>query len=157
MIAYAPPLLFALAWIFALLGWEAPGTSSTTAFDENALRWVLYFGVGWASIGGAVSHTIFARPTAKAIGWVSNGFQYEVGFASLGIGLAGLIAANSNDSSAWVVASLAGGIFLFLAGVNHIRDLVKEKNYAPGNTVIMLSDFGIPLSLLILLISTGAI
>ena len=52
---------------------------------------------------------------------------------------------------------MAGGIFLFLAGVNHIRDLVKEKNYAPGNTVIMLSDFGIPLSLLVLLISTGAI
>jgi hypothetical protein len=157
MIAYVPPALFVISWICALLGWDAPGANGATPFDENALRWVLFLGMGWSILGGAVSHTVFAKGTAEAIGWQSNGFQYEVGFASLGIGLAGIVASNSDDSSAWIVAALAGGIFLFLAGVNHIRDIVREKNYAPGNTVILLSDFGVPISLLVLLISTGAI
>jgi hypothetical protein len=36
-------------------------------------------------------------------------------------------------------------------------EIVREQNYAPGNTVILVSDFGIPLSLLALLIATGAL
>jgi hypothetical protein len=157
MIAYLPPALFVISWICALLGWDAPSANSSTPFDENALRWMLFLGMGWSILGGFVSHTFFAKQTAQAIGWQSNGFQYEVGFASLGIGLAGVVASNSGESSTWVVAALAGGIFLFLAGLGHVRDIHREKNYAPGNTVIMLSDFGVPISLLVLLISTGAI
>lgn len=157
MIAYLPPAAFLLSWIFALIGWEAPSATSTTPFDENALRWMLFLGMGWSILGGAVSHTIFAKGTARAIGWQTNGFQYEVGFASLGIGLAGIVASNSSEPSTWIVAALAGGVFLFLAGLGHIRDIRREKNFAPGNTVIMLSDFGVPISLLALLISTGAI
>ncbi len=157
MIAYVPPALFVISWICALLGWEAPSTSSSTPFDENALRWMLFLGMGWSILGGFVTHTVFAKDTARAIGWQTNGFQYEVGFASLGIGLAGIVASNSSEPSTWVVASLAGGIFLFLAGLGHIRDIRRTRNFAPGNTVIMLSDFGVPISLLVLLISTGAI
>jgi hypothetical protein len=33
----------------------------------------------------------------------------------------------------------------------------RDRNYAPGNTAILLSDLGIPISLFLLLISTGAI
>ena len=118
---------------------------------------MLFLGMGWSILGGAVSHTIFAKGTAKAIGWQTNGFQYEVGFASLGIGLAGIYASNLDEPSAWIAASLAGGIFLFLAGLNHIREIKKDRNFAPGNTFILISDFGVPISLLVLLISTGAI
>lgn len=157
MIAYAPPLLFVLTWVFALLGMEAPSTDSATPFDESALRWMLFLGVGWNILAGFVMHTIFARGTAKSIGWETNGFQYEVGFASLGIGLAGIYASNVGDHSAWIVASLAGGIFLLLAGFNHIVEIFREGNYAPGNTAILLSDLGVPISLLALLIATGAL
>jgi len=55
------------------------------------------------------------------------------------------------------VAPIAGGLFLFLAGVNHAREIFTERNYAPGNTFILISDFGVPISLLALLISTSAI
>jgi hypothetical protein len=157
MIAYVPPLLFCLSWIFALIGWDAPSTDSSTAFDEQALRWMLFLGMGWSLAGGSVTHTIFARDTAKAIGWETNGFQYEVGFASLGIGLAGIYAANVGDGSAWVVASLAGGTFLLLAGFNHVVEIVRDRNYAPGNTAILISDLGVPISLLALLIATGSL
>lgn len=157
MIAFAPPLVFALAWLFALLGWSAPGADSAVPFDEQALRWMLFLGMGWSILAGALMHTVFARGTAKAIGWETNGFQYEVGFASLGIGLAGIYAASSDASAAWVAAALAGGTFLLLAGLNHIVEIIRESNYAPGNTVILISDLGVPISLLALLIATNAI
>lgn len=157
MFAYAPPVCFVLAWVFAVAGLGAPGTDAATPFDEQALRWMLFLGMGWSIAGGSIAHTIFARATAKSIGWETNGFQYEVGFASLAIGLAGIYAAFVDEPSAWIVGSIAGGLFLLLAGVNHVVEIVRERNYAPGNTVILLSDLGVPISLLVLLISTGAI
>lgn len=129
----------------------------SSPFDENALRWMLFLGLGWTILGGAVTHTVFAKGTAKAIGWKTNDFQYEVGFASLGIGLAGIYAWRVSEPTAWVAASIAGGLFLFLAGLNHIREILVDRNYAPGNTFILISDFGVPISLLVLLISTSAI
>ena len=152
-----PPALFVLAWVFALVGSEAPGTDAATAFDENALRWILFLAVGWTGVGAAVPHTIFARQTAKSIGWETNGFQYEVGFANLAIGLAGIYAANQDASAAWVAAALAGGVFLALAGAYHVVEIFRDRNYAPGNTLILFSDFGIPISLLALLLATNAV
>ena len=157
MVAYLPPFMFVFSWALALIGVEAPGTDSTTPFDELALRWMLFFGLGMIVLGGALTHTVFARGTARAIGWETSGFQYEVGFASLGIGLAGIYASVVDEPKAWVAASIAGGLFLLLAGLNHIVEIVRDKNYAPGNTAILLSDLGVPASLLALLISTGAV
>ena len=157
MIAYVPPLLFVLSWVFALIGWDAPGTDASTASDEQALRWILFLGMGWSLAGGSLSHTLFARDTARAIGWQTNGFQYEVGFASLGIGLAGIYASSLDEPSAWIAASIAGGAFLALAGVNHVVEILRDRNFAPGNTAILISDFGVPISLLALLLATGAI
>jgi hypothetical protein len=157
MIAFLPPALFVVAWICALLGWSAPGMEGSSPFDENALRWMLFLGMGWSILGGSISHTVFAKVTAESIGWTTNGFQYEVGFASLGIGLAGIYASSVDDPTAWVVASIAGGLFLLLAGINHVREIFADRNYAPGNTFILISDFGVPASLLALLFSTSAI
>lgn len=138
-----------------LIGGRSIGLSAPDA-DSNA-GWILFLGMGWSLAGGSVSHTIFARQTAKSIGWETNGFQYEVGYASLGIGLAGIYASTVDESAAWVVASLAGGVFLLLAGINHVVEIIRDRNYAPGNTAILISDFGVPISLLALLIATGAI
>ena len=156
MLAYMPPLLFVLAWLFALIGWEAPNADAQTPFDENALRWMLFLGLGWAALGAAVSHTVFARQAAQSIGWETNGFQYEVGFANLAIGLAGVYASNQDESSAWIAASITS-VFLLCAAGNHILEIFRDRNFAPGNTVILVSDIGVPASLLALLIATGAL
>jgi len=86
--------LLAIARICANVELEAPGTNGSTPFDENALRWILLWGLGWIYLGGGVSHTILAKSTAKAIEWRINGFQYE-------IGLAGIYAAHSRVPSTW--------------------------------------------------------
>jgi hypothetical protein len=46
--------------------------------------------------------------------------------------------------------------FLFLAGVNHLVEIVRQRNYAPNNTFILVWDFGVPISLVALLVSVGA-
>jgi hypothetical protein len=73
------------------------------------------------------------------------------------MGLGGIYASTVDQPGAWVTASIASGLFLLIAGINHIVEIVRSRNYAPGQTVILISDSGIPLSLLILLITTGAI
>ena len=155
--ALAPVITFALSWLFALIGWDAPGTDSATPDDEQALRWILYLAVGWTGAVGSLMHTVFARSTARSIGWETSGFQYEVGFANLAVGLAGIYAAGRDEPEAWIAASLAAATFLFFAGLYHVVEIVRDRNYAPGNTAILISDFGIPISLLALLLATGAI
>jgi hypothetical protein len=86
VLAYAPPLAFLLSWLFAVIGWQAPGTDATTPFAEQALRWILYIALGWTSPG----------------------------------------------PEAWIAASIAGGVFLLFAGLNHILEIVRDKNYRTG-------------------------
>lgn len=152
-----PPAAFAFAWLLAIAGVTPFGTSSEAPFDEVALRWMLLIGAGCTVAFGVVAHTVLARQTAAGIGWETNGFQYEVGFASLAMGLGAIYASCVDSPDAWVAASIASGVFLLLAGVNHVRTIIKDRNYAPGQTAILISDFGIPISLFVLLISTGAI
>ena len=157
MVALAPAITFGLAWIFALVGWKAPGTDAATPFDEQALRWMLYIAMGWTGAVGSLFHTVFARKTAESIGWETNGFQYEVGFANLAVGLTGIYAGSVDSPAAWIAASIAGGTFLLLAAGNHILEIGRDRNFAPGNTAILISDLGVPISLLVLLLATGAV
>ena len=155
--AALPAVALGVAWVLALAGVTAPGAHGSAPFSEDALRWVLFIGLGCVSLFGGVMHTCFARFTAKLIGWETNGFQYEVGFANLGIGLAAIYAAVQDSTGGWITATIVGGVFLLLAAVNHVLEIVRERNYAPGNTLILVSDIGTPLSLLGLLICIGAL
>lgn len=156
MSAYLPVMVFVLGWVLAIVGSTPPGADGSAPFDEQALRWMLFLPAGFAVAGGCIAHTFLARKTAEGIGWETNGFQYELGFASLGIGVAAIYASTVDQTSTWVVGAIAAMIFLTLAGINHVVEIVRDRNYAPGNTVILISDFGTPISLLALLLSTGA-
>jgi len=39
--------------------------------------------------------------------------------------------------------------------VNHVVEIVQKKNYAPNNTLILIWDFGVPISVVALLVSIG--
>jgi hypothetical protein len=52
---------------------------------------------------------------------------------------------------AWVAISLPIITFLLLAGLNHLKEILKDKNFAPNNTLILIWDFGVPISLIALL------
>ena len=87
----------------------------------------------------------------RAIGWAPSPFQYEVGVANLGLGLACAYAA-FKGFEARVAAGLVAGCFLFGAGIAHIREIVVSGNLAPGNAgPIMITDFLTPIAVGVLL------
>ena len=157
MAVYFPPALFVIAIVSALLGVDPPGGGANPGLDERLLLWTIYLSFGWSGIGAGLSHTVFARSTARGIGWETNGFQYEIGFADFATGLGALYAVHSGSAGALVAISIAAGVFRILAGINHIRGIVKDHNLAPGNSLILLVNFGPAIIVAATLFSTGVI
>lgn len=143
------PGMLVAAWVFALSGSMAPGAMAGDSPAVSDLRWLFYF-AGFVFIFSSIMHSVFAKKMAASIGWKTNGFQYELAGFSLGLGLASLYAAY-HGLEAWVAVAIPTISFLVLAGLNHVKEIVRDGNYAPNNTMILIWDFGLPLSLAVLL------
>ena len=119
--------------------------------DAVAASWAMF-------IVGGFMHTVFAKETARKHRFEqTNGFQYRIGFGSFRMGIAGFVAAGTDQTVAWVCVSIAVSVFLLGAAANHFREMIKDKNFAPGNTIINISNIGLPVSLWALLFATGAV
>jgi hypothetical protein len=149
--SFVLPGMFVAAWVFALTGSAAPGAVADEASEVSYLKWILYFCM-WVFLFSSLMHSLFAKKMAKSIGWVTNGFQYEIAAVSLGLA-AGCYYAVHHSEQAWVAISLPIISFLFFAGLNHLKEIIKQKNYAPNNTLILIWDFGVPASLAALLLN----
>lgn len=146
------PALFIIAWFFALTSTSsAPGASTGGVTELAYLQWLIYF-AGYVFVVSAIMHSVFAKHTAASIGWKTNGFQYEIAFVSLGLGVACFYAVN-HGLEAMTAISIPIITFLFLAGLNHLREIITKKNYAPNNTAVLIWDFGMPISLAWLLLA----
>ena len=77
------------AWI-SLLKKPRPWRTSTVA--EAFLSYYMLFPIGISNLINFVFHVFFGDTAAKFIGWDNSPFQAEVGFASLGVGIAGVLA-----------------------------------------------------------------
>lgn len=148
-----PGLTVIAAWVLGLLGVTSIGTAQGTVAGD-VMQWMLFLPGGIMFLVSALMHTVWAKKTAAQIGWTTNGFQYEIGFVSLGLGVAGIVAATM-DSDAWLPIALAQGIFLILCAANHIKEMRDSRNFAPGNTLILIYDIGLPVSYLGLLLALG--
>jgi hypothetical protein len=111
---------------------------------EALFKWFLFFSIGIAYVYNGVFHVIFHRTAAEFIGWADSPFQIELGFASLGMGLIGLLAPwRSFDLR--LAAILGPACFLWGAAGVHIVSMITERNFAPGNAgIIFWSDIIVP-------------
>lgn len=121
-----------------------PRPLASAAVWEALLRWFIFFSIAISNFYNFVLHVFFHEMTARIIGWADSPFQIEVGLASLGFAVVGLIAFRGD----WQVrlASIAGpACFLVGAGIGHIYQIVTVHNMAPGNAgVILYTDFIVP-------------
>jgi hypothetical protein len=121
---------------------------------ESVLELVTLYTIGlsgWFSItNGIFGHIIYADEVATSIGWpLNSGFQMELAFALIGIGLVGGI--GFWNRSYWLPFVLAKVPFMWGAGITHIIDMVQENNYSPSNTgVVVYWDFLLPVVLIVL-------
>ncbi len=143
-----------LAWVLAALGVAPPGAQPGDDFSYSAMRWMMALPVGGSALVSGFMHTVQRKKMAAMIGWESNGFQIELGFASFGIGIAG-IWATMLGPQAWLAISVIMSVFLLGAAANHILEMVRDRNFAPGNSLILIYDIGLPVSLWALLVGGG--
>jgi hypothetical protein len=106
---------------------------------------------GWFSImSGLMGHIIYAGQVAISIGWpVNSGFQMELGFASIGIGLVGFL--SFWNKAYWLPFIIMKFIFGWGAGYTHILHMIQHDNFSPSNTgIVVYWDFLFPLVMIAL-------
>lgn len=112
---------------------------------EKLFAYFMLFAVGIAYLYNFVVHVFFAEMTAHFIGWANNPFQYEVGFASLGFGIVGVLA--FKQGLAFRTAAITGpAFFTWGAAGGHVYQMVVNHNFAPGNAgVVFWTDIFLPI------------
>jgi len=108
---------------------------------------------GWFGImSGLFGHIIYANEVAAGIGWpLNSGFQMELGFASIGIGLIGFV--GFWRRSFWFPFIIAKTTFMWGAGMTHVLHMVRDNNFSQGNAgIIVYWDFIFPIALIILFV-----
>lgn len=118
---------------------------------EVLFAYFLLFSIGISFFYNFIMHVFFAEMTASFIGWKISPFQYEVGFASLGFSVVGILA--FKRKLGFRAASIIGpSFFLWGAAGGHVYQMVTTHNFAPGNAgVIFWTDVILPMIGFILL------
>jgi hypothetical protein len=101
-------------------------------------------GVGGGGISAFISHVFIADPAARAIGWEPGSpFQFEVGFASLAIGLLGAVAAERRDGfrEATVAAATVFGVG---SAVVHLMVLAAAGTEVSGTALLNVASLAVP-------------
>ena len=106
---------------------------------------------GWFTImSGLFGHILYADEVASGIGWpLNSGFQMELGFASIGIGIVGFL--SFWNKAYWIPFIIMKFIFGWGAGYTHILHMLQHNNFSPSNTgIIVYWDFLFPVFMIVL-------
>ncbi|MBI4381208.1 MAG: hypothetical protein HY574_08455 [candidate division NC10 bacterium] len=125
--------------------WRRPRPLTPSLVVEDVFSYFLLFSVGMSFFYNFVVHVFFGDTAAKFIGWGPSPFQAEVGMASLGYSIVGLLAFRG-DFGLRVAAVIGPAIFLLGAAAGHVHQMIVAHNFAPGNAgVIFYTDIAIPI------------
>jgi hypothetical protein len=134
------------ALLQVLLGRKDPQPSSRRVAD-CLLGWSLPLNVGLMGILFFLGHTARAKEVAEELGWpAGNPFQTEVAFANLSFSVLGLLCVRLRGLF-WSATAIGHGIFILSDAALHAREMVKEKNFKPGNAgPVFFYDVLVPLA-----------
>jgi hypothetical protein len=153
IVSLVPILLWALALVCAGLAiLRGPRPIERGFVIDRLLRYLFLFPLGVQGLWAFFCQVFLPEETANAIGWEPSPFQFEVGLANLGLGLASFYAAFS-DFRARSALAIFAGCFLAGAGVGHLIDIAQGDNLTAGNAgPILYTDFLTPIVVLALLL-----
>ncbi|MCJ7700679.1 MAG: hypothetical protein MUO62_03775 [Anaerolineales bacterium] len=121
--------------------------------EETVLELVAIYTIGlagWFSISsGFFGHFIYADEVATGIGWpLNSGFQMELAFAAIGIGLIGGL--GFWYKSYWLPFIIAKSTFMWGAALTHIIHMIQNNNFSPSNTgIVVYWDILLPVILIV--------
>jgi hypothetical protein len=138
--------------VVALLGaavqlWRHPGDRGPDRALEVLLVWWIVWTIGISGIVGALFHLLDGPGIAKEIGFTrgDGGFQSEVGFGDLALGVAAVLCIWIRDRY-WLAILVVGTISLWGDAYGHIHQAVVNDNHDPDNTgPILYTDIVFPL------------
>ena len=111
---------------------------------EAFFSYYLLFAIGISNVVNFVFHVFFGWTAPIFIGWEDSPFQAEVGFASLGVGIAGIIAFGASLPFRFATL-IPPTVFSLGAAWGHIYQMTSVHNFSPGNVGLVLpSNFLIP-------------
>src|SRR6516164_5623884 len=112
---------------------------------EALFSYFVLFSIGLSSLYNFVLHVFFGKLAAGFIGWEDSPFQLEVGFASLGFAVVGLLAFRGSFDLR-LAAIVGPACFLWGAAGGHVYQMITAHNFAPGNAgIIFYSDLLVPI------------
>ncbi|MCW8409871.1 hypothetical protein OQJ13_12905 [Legionella sp. PATHC035] len=143
---------FILGLVGALLEWLFRARPKKKAkVIEIIFSWYLLFNIGLAFLFNFIMHVFLGDFTAQFIGWPQSPFQTEVGFASLGIAVNGII--SFRGSIAFRAATIiVPALFLWGAAGVHLYQMIVAHNFEPGNAgSVFWTDIFMPVIAFLLL------
>lgn len=145
-------VMFVAALVVAAICSAGHRGQSGRSFVDELFRWILLLSLGLQGVYTFVLHVFFASYAAEHIGWAVSPFQYEVGIADLTVGVLGIIAFWSNFSFR-LAAAIAGIVWYGGDAIGHVRQIILEHNYAPGNAGPWFwTDILVPIVLLVCMV-----
>lgn len=146
---------FTLLIIGLIAGWVSlarkPKPRSMNLAAEAFLSFYMLFAIGINNLVNFVMHVFFGEMSAGFIGWADSPFQTEVGFASLGIGIAGVLAFRAGLPFRFATF-IPPAVFSLGAAGGHVYQMIVAHNYSVGNVGLVLpTDIILPLVGMLLL------
>ena len=137
--------LYVLAVVLGLGGLRLDGSASAS---PAVAQWLLLLSVGVQGLVASFGHLCNGEKVAASIGWSSSPFQVEIGWANLGLGIAGVVSPWLGVGGAWAVACFYAP-FTWGAASGHLREIAAKGNWAPNNAgpILWIDVLG-PLTLL---------
>lgn len=122
---------------------------------EVVLLWWIVVTIGVAGIVGGLFHLFDGASIAREIGFTrgDGGFQTEVGFGDLALGVAAVLCIWFRDRY-WLAIVVVATISLWGDAFGHIHQEIVNDNHDPDNTgPVLYADIVVPLVALALYIA----
>jgi len=145
-------MVYVVYALVAMLGaaihlWRHPADRSRGRAIEVVLVWWVVVTIGVAGIVGGLFHLFDGAEIAREIGFTrgDGGFQTEVGFGDLALGVAAVLCVWIRDRYLLAILIVAA-ISLWGDAFGHIHQEVVNDNHDPDNTgPVLYSDILVPL------------
>jgi Family of unknown function (DUF6790) len=145
-------VIYVVYALVALIGagvhlWRHPADRRGTRRIEVVLLWWIVVMIGAAGIVGGLLHLFDGPAIAREIGFTrgDGGFQTEVGFGDLALGLAAAPCIWIRDRY-WLAVLLIAAVSLWGDAYGHIHQEVVNDNHDPDNTgPVLYADILVPL------------
>lgn len=121
-----------------------------SSIAENLLFYQLTITVTLTSFIGFLGHVFKSDIIADFIGWQKGSFfQKELGYAELGQAIGGFLCIWMGREFYLATIVIISPLYIG-ASIVHIQEMIRAKNFKPGNAVMVIPDLLMPFTLIIL-------